>query len=82
VSIIFVIEERIARMADVGAVVAEPSARTFEDAIVAMNTLITRKADMPPVCPSTGALNYVAHFQALFHCIEVRFSFSVVVSSL
>lgn len=57
----------MARMADV---VAEPS-RTFEDAIVAMNTLIHRKADMPPSCPINGAPNWNAHFQALFHCIEV-----------
>lgn len=58
-------------MADVDAVVAEPSSRTFEDAIVAMNTLISRKADMPPACVKTGAPNWNAHFQALFHCIKV-----------
>lgn len=59
-------------MADVDAVVAEPSSRTFEDAIVAMNTLISRKADIPPACVKTGAPNWNAHFQALFHCIEVH----------
>jgi hypothetical protein len=62
-----------ARMADAGMAIAQSSSgRTYEDAIVAMNSLITRKADMPPPDPRTGELNWNAHFQALFHCLEVR----------
>ncbi|KAG0584413.1 hypothetical protein M758_3G207800 [Ceratodon purpureus] len=60
-------------MADAEAAMAQSRScsRTYEDAIAAMNTLITRKADMPPPDPRTGELNWNAHFQALFRCIEV-----------
>ena len=63
----------VERMADAEAAMAQSrsASRTYEDAIAAMNTLITRKADMPPPDPRTGELNWNAHFQALFRCIEV-----------
>ena len=47
------------------------SSRTYEDALVALNTLITRKADAPITDPVTGVLNWQTHFQSLFRCLEV-----------
>ena len=63
---------RIATMADAEAAVAQSrSSRTYEDALVALNTLITRKADAPITDPVTGVLNWQTHFQSLFQCLEV-----------
>lgn len=58
-------------MADGGTATMQTSNRSYEDAVVAMNSLITPTADLPPRDPTTGALNWNAHFRSFFRFIEV-----------
>ena len=63
---------RIATMADAEVAVAQSrSSRTYKDTFMALNTLITRKADALITDPVTEVLNWQMHFQSLFRCLEV-----------
>lgn len=58
-------------MADVGVSVAPAINRTYEDAVIAMNSLITRKSNASRPDPDTFELNWRNQFQSLFKCLQV-----------
>jgi hypothetical protein len=56
---------------------SQGESRSYEDAIAAMNKTITPLADTPPRDPVTGMQNWALHFQSLFTCLKVSFTFHI-----